>query len=311
MTESAPATSPSDSQPRTGVLAWSRANRHFLLAAAILVLAGAGWNAMVAAIGIVTLKEPVPWPAGVEVDEGFRTTSLPEAFGPYQFVSQDGELDVDRKGDPVRDGKPDGLAVITKDTMELLGIGTYADEQNLPGRKSNWYSIRTYRDSRLPPSHPLRYWQLDVYYYTGGVDLVPHVPETCAVAGGADYIGTTDLDVPAAPGTPAPWADRSVPFRRALFQQNRTPFVQYYVFSLNGRPENDRKWVRWSLASPFVRHAYFAKIQFAPKPAPPRYVMASPAESDAAARDFATHFLPYVLKALPMPDDVQRLDKAQ
>ena len=176
---------------------------------------------------------------------------------------------------------------------------------------SNWLAIRTYRGTRLPTRHPLRYWRLEVYYYTGGVDPVPHVPETCAVAGGAAYVGTVEFSVRVPDQAPAPWGGRDVVFNRAMFEKTdirtgRTiQYVQYYTFSLNGRPENSRSAVRFALASPFLKHAYFAKIQFAPVPV---YGAADPTAIDSPARDFARHFLPFVLKALPMPADVEKLD---
>jgi hypothetical protein len=91
-------------------------------------------------------------------------------------------------------------------------------------------------------------------------------------------------------------------------------FVQYYIFCLNGSPKSSRNEVRFALGSLFVKHAYFAKIQFAPLPAVQQaggrlvYAIANPAQADQAVADFVKHFMPYVLKALPMPKDIERLD---
>ncbi|HUT57250.1 MAG TPA: hypothetical protein VNA25_05185, partial [Phycisphaerae bacterium] len=51
-------------------------DRHFLIAAGILLLAAVGWGAAVRLLGIATRKEPVPWPEGAVVDEDHRLRSL-------------------------------------------------------------------------------------------------------------------------------------------------------------------------------------------------------------------------------------------
>jgi len=296
-------------------------NVHFLVAGAILLLAAVAWSSIVEGMHLVTEKSPVPWTARVEVNDKFIMTSMPNKMGPFEFVSADGEIDFSHKNqDFVKDGRPDGEGDfdLQGDLMESLGIGTPTDEGNLALRRSNWLTIRTYRDNRRPPGDPLRYWRLEVYYYTGGVDLVPHVPEICIQAGGAKWVGTSPLPVELA-GAEAPWGKNTV-FQRALFQKTdnsgtaTSSFVQYYLFSLNGSPATNRNEVRLALGSLFIRHAYFAKIQFAPVPVVQRtsrgltYRLPDPAETDPAAVDFVTHFMPHVLKMLPMPQDVAKLD---
>lgn len=303
-TAGAKLTSPAGGKAWAGLLA----DRHFLVAAAILAASAAGWSALQRVAHMATVKYPVTWPEGVVVNDEYRMTSLAERLGPYAFVSGDGVLERNKDGTPHKDGVPDGLGAMTKETLELLNIGTSADERNRPRNRSNWFMIRTYEDTRLPVNHPLKYWRLEMYYYTGGVDLVPHVPEICAVMSGAIYRGTVDLPVKAAKVS-APWGGK-VKFQEAMFQANdahgeaSSRFAQYYIFSLNGAPEGSRTTVRLTLASPFVRHAYFAKIQFCPL-----MPLSDPAEADGAAREFASCFLPEVLKALPMPEDVHKADQ--
>ncbi|HUS90797.1 MAG TPA: hypothetical protein VM695_03065 [Phycisphaerae bacterium] len=295
---------------RTGPSLWSRGNRHFLLAAAILCVSAAGWTLAVRLLKIATHKEAVPWPAGVEVNDKFRLVSLPDRLGPYVFV-QDGELMRDARGNPVLDGVPDGEPEIRDDVMEMLRIGTPADQHNRAERRSNWLVVRGYRDGRVPawPHRPYQFWDAEAYYYTGGVDVVPHVPEICLHAGGGTLLGSEVIPLEV-PGLPAPWNGR-IGLRRALVTlkgregQTRN-VVQYYVFSLNGRPETRREVVRLKLTSPFVRHAYFAKIQFSP-----RTDVRDPREADEAARDFARYYLPEVLKMMPMPEDVERLSAGE
>ena len=280
---------------------------HFAVAAAILGIAAGGWSVAVEVLRIAVRKKAVPWPAGVEVDEEFRMVSLPGRLGPYQFVDKDGEIARDDRGLPKKDGRPDGEIEIPDDLMEQLKIGTGTDETNRPERRSNWFVARFYRDARVPPNRPLRYWRLETYYYTGGVDVVPHVPEICLVAGGARLVSRRDMAV-SVPSAPGEWGSRPVKLRRILFErsdyQGQTlQYAQYYVFSLNGEPETSREVVRLKLTSPFVRHAYFAKIQFGSLTP-----VFDPVRADEAARDFARHFLPHVLKVLPMPEEIEKLE---
>ena len=301
---------------------WGRAmwSPHFLVAFAILVLTAAGWGVAVNVLKLATEKSPVPWPAGVEVNDKYVITSLPDKMGPFEFVSADGELDYDPKAQGFhKDGRPDGEDKVAPDVMELLGIGTASDERNLPLRRSNWLATRTYRDSRRAPGDPLRYWRLEVYYYTGGVDLVPHTPEICAVAGGAQWLGTTNMPV-TIDGVAAPWGNTPLAFQRAMFQRTDMQgaaagqFVQYYIFCLNGSPKSSRNEVRFALGSLFVKHAYFAKVQFAPLPVVQQqagglvFAVPDPAQADQAVADFVKYFMPCVLKTLPTPRDIDRLD---
>jgi hypothetical protein len=226
-------------------------------------------------------------------------------MGPYEYVSADGELFL------LKDGKPDGEGKVKADEMGLLSIGTHTDQNNLPLRRSNWLSIRTYRDTRRAERDPLRYWRLEVYYYTGGVNAVPHVPENCAVASGAYWLGTKSMPITIG-GLDGEWGGENLLFQRALFERTNMggevtgQFVQYYIFNVNGQPRSDRNEVRLALGSLFVKHAFFAKIQFAPQPV---YSLPNPFEADKAAGDFVKHFMPHILKTLPTVEDVARLDE--
>ena len=302
MSESQPAAAPS--RPRE-VLAWCLANRQYLVAAVLMSVTALGWTVAVERLKIYTRKRPVPWPDGVKVGEDFRLLSLADRFGPY-VLAGDGELERNKDGSPKRDGKPDGEIVFEEHLLDTLKIGTSTDKDNLPDRQSNWYVSRIYRDTAVAPRDPRGYWQLDVQYYTGGVDVVPHIPEICLVAGGATILRTDDVQC-SVPAAPSPW-DGPIVLRRAIFSRSSpngsrsSQFAQYYTFSLNGEPESRREMVRGKLLNPFVRHAYFAKIQVAP-----RWAILDSQQADEQARRFLRFCLPQVLKVLPMADDVKKL----
>ncbi|MDY6914241.1 MAG: hypothetical protein SVT52_07290 [Planctomycetota bacterium] len=297
---------PADKKERSALmkaLSWCRVERHFLAAAMVLAVTAAGWGLAKRFLKWVMHKEPVPWPANVVIDDGFRLLNFPNKLGPY-VLAADGELE------GKLDGKPDGQTTLRPDVMESLKIGTALDKERIGERQSNWHMVRTYRDSRVTVPSAYKYWRLELYYYTGGLDTVPHVPERCLVAGGARLISvkTIRFSIPAAR---KPW-DKPINFKVARYevsdqrQMETRQYVQYYVFSLNGEPEDSWEKVRLALTNPFMRHCYFAKIQFAPLGE-----VTDPEEVRKSAEDFLNTILPSALQALPMPDYMQRLRKTK
>ena len=283
------------------VLSWCRDNRHFLAAGLIVACTAVA----VRAVGW-TEKLPVPWPEGVRVGEDWRLESPPlDKIGPFELERGDGVV---RK----RDGKPDGEVVLRSADLKALGIGTSYDSDRYPHGSSNWYVARIYRDTRrrAPDRRrhdPYSHWQLEVYYYTGIRDKAPHIPERCLLAGGVTIVssGGSEFEAPRCPG---PW--NRTTFRRTVYERSvgnmARPFqgVEYYVFSLDGKPTNTPEAVRLHLANPLVRYCYFAKIQFSPAGIGG---IRDLNEADSRAQEFVKHFLPEVLKVLPTTEAVGRL----
>ena len=281
-------------------LSWFQQNCHFMIAAAILgavalAIAMLGW----------VVKEPVPWPEDVVVDEGFRLLSLPAKFGPYVKVLKDGVCGK-------LDGKPDGERILESREMRALGMGTSYDKDRYPKRRSNWYVSRMYEDERISDlRHPYKYWRLEIYYYTGLKDKVPHVPERCGQAGGATLQSSKPIAF-RAPAAREPW-DRQINFQRVHFEfggPGEVPrqAVEYYVFSFNGKQERAWEYVRLKMALPIPRYNYFAKIQFAPAG---RGMIDSVQEADQAAAEFIKYALPSIVQTLPSAEDVERLTEAE
>lgn len=64
------------------------------------------------------------------------------------------------------------------------------------------YFTREYVDTTLPKGDPSAMAQLHVAYYTGTTDTVPHVPDRCMLAGGAEYRDKRVVDMQVSiPGT--------------------------------------------------------------------------------------------------------------
>jgi hypothetical protein len=263
-------------------------DRPFVIAAIILGVTAVGWSSIRAALGVVTQKQPVPWPAGIVVTEkDHRLTTLPTRLGLYEMVK---EYELTGDND--------------EDTLHTLGVATGFDnsDDRHARRRSNWYVTRVYADKRPSPLH--KNWTLAAYYYTGGLDLVPHIPDNCLVAGAMTVLGTEVVKF-SLPDLPEPW--RQVQFCRTQYEdKSGQRHAEYYTFSLNGEPECSRNEVRLKLLSPFMRYSYFAKIQLGPFHEPVLDV----AETDRAAEQFLRSAMPELLKVLPTPADVARLSAA-
>lgn len=288
------------SQPRPARALWK--DPHFLIATLILAATAGGWGYAAAIMNVVFQKDPVPWPAAAEVDGDHRLLSLAKTFGPkdrYKRIEADGAFPGRKK-----DGVPDGEMIFKEDTLEALGVATSWDRTRYASRRSNWYVSRTYVDDGKGARH--RLWGLDVTYYTGGLDKVPHVAERCIVASGGSVKGSKAIlfDLPRGPaGWTGKIAFQQIDYYRKKEGQDQR-FLQYYIFALNGKPVADWKVIRWRLQDPFERYAYFAKVQFGPLE-PVRSVSAT----RRAAERFIREALPEILKALPTPEDVENLSK--
>ncbi len=276
-------------------------DRTFLIAGAVLVVVALGRPIMVNALEIWLVKSPVPWPDPVRVNaQTWQNDGFPESLGngTYRMVSEDGVLLREK------DGIPDGDQPHEEDMIELLRIGGPADVDRIDERSSNWYVSRTYDETT---EEGWQLWQLAIEYYTGGHDPVPHVPEVCLAAGGATLAETGTMTVHY-PQLREPWNE---PFEiRRVVYEHKSPrtrqimkFVQYYVFSLNGRPEENRQKVRLELTNPFMRHTYFAKIQFGM-----RQPVQDLALADEKAKEFLAAALPAALEMLPTAETVEKLN---
>jgi hypothetical protein len=113
---------------------------------------------------------------------------------------------------------------------------------------------------------PEDFVQLFVTYYTGSPDQVPHVPEECYMGGGGYYIkpgnGESIMDVP----VPVLGPGQTIQVK-VLELEGPTPTpgggakIVMYLFHTNGQFCPDRMCARSALADPFVRHAYFSKLE--------------------------------------------------
>ena len=276
----------------------------FGVAVSVLLVAIFGWSAASRTLQWHTRKEPMPWPEGVVVNhDTFINESLPMQFGPYRMVSGDGVFQ-----GSMADGKPDGQIEYDENTLEELGIGSTLDRQRVDARKSNWYVTRIYEDTRKNTGSSIRYWMLDVVYYSGGELTVPHVPDECVQAAGATPVGRDVLSLQIK--TPGPdwsqWTD-GLEFVALRYEKSDAKglgrYVQYYLFNMCGLPMTSRERVRLGLMDLGRRYVYYAKIQVTPWPGR----VDNSDEADSGAREFLTVCIPHVLGQFPSAQAVDQM----
>ncbi len=119
------------------------------------------------------------------------------------------------------------------------------------------------RDGSVPDNDPLANPRLFVTYYSGGRNLVPHVPDECFLGAGyqpAMPHENQELSVPALSREQDPLPVRVCTFARtAVF--NREEVTVVYTFASNGRFAATRNLVRLLTNDPRNHHAYFSKVE--------------------------------------------------
>ncbi|WP_432799128.1 exosortase/archaeosortase family protein [Poriferisphaera sp. WC338] len=192
---------------------------------------------------------------------------------------------------------------MTKEILDALGTNNYVS--------------RTYVDERWPKDEPGRYIRLHSAYYTGTPDTVPHVPDRCYVAGGANIVtqGSTKLTVKG----PEYFTDEdgTLAYSRLHNGEVRIPqtkdipatFIQFvmggdkigqkkatsnvaYFFAANGKFLASPNDVRFFGTSKEDLYAYYCKIEV-------RTDIEDAEQAKARIEDFLSAYLPEVMACLP------------
>ncbi|NQU75255.1 MAG: hypothetical protein HQ546_02935 [Planctomycetes bacterium] len=222
--------------PKKSLLRRVFASVHFVIVMAILLPAAAGWNAAINHLGIVLAKAKVPLLSSLE--------ELPSSFGTRFTLAEAIHWP--------EEGIYHGKATLTDDVVETLGTKDFI----------SWF----YKDNIKSKERSLAYIRVHVAYYTGLLDAVPHVPDACMLAGGAQKAGESVVTW-RLPDLPAQWRNwQQVDVRRSAFtrrtaRSGQVDSLVYYVFSVNGAAANSREQVRTMLADPRDKYCYYAKVE--------------------------------------------------
>ncbi|HSZ54360.1 MAG TPA: exosortase-associated EpsI family protein [Tepidisphaeraceae bacterium] len=116
----------------------------------------------------------------------------------------------------------------------------------------------------LQAEHPETVINIGIFYYTGLVDTVAHIPERCYIADGFD-VTNCEEEQGQNLGTYPDGRDRTLRFRYLNFEdqsgRNRVNTNVAYLFHVNGHYESDPLGVRRSLQNLLERYGYYAKVE--------------------------------------------------
>ena len=266
-----PATSP-DPAARRGWIA-------FAVVAAVLLVAGIGFNAVVAKMQVTFRKLPV--------DPAAPLLSISATAGPWAQASVDRSFNSDFEH-----------ALGTKDYVNRQYINTAklseADRKKFLAANLEQREQLLRRGEVTVPKDASILFMLT--YYTGSVDTVPHVPERCYAA---DGYKPTHFEI-------ANWAvlPRVVPeqcrtdvrlmaFEDQIDSRASRPRQVSYFFQVNGTYEQDPIFgVRKKLQNLLEPYAYFAKIEVVTD-------LPTPDDAPKVMSDFLSHLMPEVERVLP------------
>jgi len=137
--------------------------------------------------------------------------------------------------------------VIDPAVVEALGTDRYI----------NWIL----EDDAAPKDDPLRVATILITYYSGGHDLVPHVPDVCYLGAGYEPLQSENLELKvAALGADSPVPVRVLTFQKSSIHDHRRTNV-LYTFHCNGQFTATRTGVRNLINDLTTVHAYFCKIE--------------------------------------------------
>ena len=291
--------------PKTG----SRVDARYIVAVAFMLAAAIGWN--VALYGLDLAKRPVPAPDFAVVQD-HRLHNFPDSFGDFVLAPETDPPTPD-------DRKQDGITELSEDILDVLGTLKH---------EWNWYYMATYRDTRRSGKQKQRWVRLDITYYTGLLEAVPHVGERCIAASGGTVLRDKAEAITVAMGAlPADWEEQwkkidvyRTPWEKTKKDGSIETGVQYHVFSVNGSPMAHWEQIRWDLGSPLLRYCYFAKIQIAAFEEKDRggakdgdtnekHDLKTLKGNDAYCAEFLREAMPHILKVLPTVGDVRRLEQ--
>ncbi len=181
------------------------------------------------------------------------------------------------------------------------------------------YITRLYRDTRLAENTSGSVLRLHVAYYTGTVDTVPHVPERCVTASGAQptEVRTDQIELQSpnlAPGEDGRVAattalgrrvwlpSESVPLRIITFQhrqQQTAAFTVSYFFVANHSFVSTAEGVRLQAFNVTDEYAYYCKVEVMP------LGINDAEEAGQVVGEFLSHILPELMWCLPDWQKVQ------
>ena len=146
-------------------------------------------------------------------------------------------------------------------------------------------------DTSVPADDPLRFATLMVTYYSGGPNLVPHIPDVCLLASGyqpARPLENEEIEVASLhPMSTAVPVRVGTFVKTAVFDRRQHSVV--YTFFCNGRFVCTRTAVRLLINDPTKTYAFFSKVEVS-------FERATRAQSMEGARKLFEQVLPILIR---------------
>ena len=160
------------------------------------------------------------------------------------------------------------------DIEHILGTSQYVQRTYVNTAATDPDTIRQLTDSSgadrdkvlfaLQAQHPEAVVNIGIFYYTGLVDTVAHIPERCYIADGFD-VTSYEEEKDQKLGSYADGRERTLGFRYLNFEdqsgRNRVNTNVAYLFHVDGHYESDPLGVRRSLQNLLERYGYYAKVE--------------------------------------------------
>ena len=222
----------------------------FVAAALVLGIAAAGMNFATDYLKLHFRKEAVP----MRCADAGCADGIPARLGKWVLVSTDKPLD------------PDIEHVLGTDkyiqrryvNSELVSADAINQISGLSGEQ------RDRAVFELMAQRPEAVIDMGIFYYTGFVDTVAHIPERCYIADGFD-ITNSEVQHDQLVGTLPDGSPRKLDFSFLSFEdvsgRNRMPTNVGYLFHVDGQYESSSLDVRRSLQSLTERYGYYAKVE--------------------------------------------------
>jgi exosortase len=172
------------------------------------------------------------------------------------------------------------------DTAAVLGADSYVMRDYVDTRRIDPALLdsldgasdidRARRLAQIELSDPRAVVHLGIYYYTGRIDSVTHIPENCYVAAGF---------LPSGPPENQAWLINALPLAVRVNQFSYPDPLRplqctvVYFYQVDGQYVSESWQVRASMLNVFSRHAYYAKMEL-------MSTVKDPVEAQAVLRDF-------------------------
>jgi hypothetical protein len=261
----------------------------FVAAALVLGIAAGGMNFATDYLALHFRKQPVDMRCtALDAPDG-----IPANVGKWVLVSTDKPLDAD--------------------TEHVLGTSKYIQRRYVNSDIvsadviQKWAGLSSDQRDRsvfeLMAQHPEAVIDMGIFYYTGFVDTVAHIPERCYIADGFD-IKNSEIQHDQIVGTLADGSPRKLDFSFLSFEdgsgRNRMPTNVAYVFHVDGQYESSSLGVRRHLQSLTEKYGYYAKVELKTLGARSDGSGAqNQQQALAAMKDFLAALLPDVERIMP------------